>query len=524
MPNCLIWKDLPDKDGAPEIFEFSITFAIFVIVHKSFLLMKKHLLLSLILFVFTNWVTNSQPSNQIPNGDFEEWTSTSYKLPANFSWSSNLEAIYRLGSSNVGQVTSAFHGSYAVRLETIGTETDTVTGILSNASDLSGPDPAGWKGGIPCAETPTGITGYYMYNIPDNSDSAIIAVMFKKNSISIGTYIYYIGGNKTSYSPFHFTFSPALSQTPDSVLIIFVSSDVLHSERGKPGSVLILDSISFTGVTNQPSLLNGDFEQWSDFLTSPILSNWYFNYDNVTRTSDAKSGMYAVQLATRADEDNGNFRLSPGYISNGIWNKFTQNMDGGFPCEIQKDTLVFWYKYQPANPDDKAVVNISFKKNGITIGGNGINLNAAIDYTLVKLSIDLGENVSDSAVIQISSSLWQSDTWADTAVSYVGAVLTIDGLKFLSTISTNVSYLKEKPQIHFYPNPLKGTGIFDLPPDLDLTNMQLLFYDIAGKMVKLIPVKTNRVIIHQSDFSPGVYIYKFIKKDLILDNGKIIVE
>lgn len=72
MPNCLIWKDLPDKDGAPEIFEFSITFAIFVIVHKSFLLMKKHLLLSLILFVFTNWVTNSQPSNQIPNGDFEE--------------------------------------------------------------------------------------------------------------------------------------------------------------------------------------------------------------------------------------------------------------------------------------------------------------------------------------------------------------------------------------------------------------------------------------------------------------------
>jgi len=501
-------------------FLFFLTFT----DYQTYFPMKKHLLLLLVLFGFTTRVTNSQPSNQIPNGDFEEWTSTSYKLPTNFSWSSNLEAIYRSGSSNVGQVPSAFHGSYAVRLETIGTETDTITGFLSNASDLKGPDPAGWKGGIPCAETPTGITGYYMYNVPDNSDSAIIAVMFKKNSISIGTYIYYIGGNKTSFSPFQFTFSPALSQTPDSVLIIFVSSDVLHSERGKPGSVLVLDSISFTGVSNQPSLLNGDFEQWSDYSTSPILNSWYSNYDNVTRTSDAKSGMYAVQLTTIAEENNGNFRLSAGYISNGIWNEVTQKMDGGFPCEIQKDTLVFWYKYLPANPDDKAMVNINFKKNGITIGGNEINLNAAIDYTLVKLPIDLGELVSDSAVIQISSSLWQSDTWADTAVSYVGAVLTIDGLKFLSTISTNVSYIKEKPQIHFYPNPLKETGIFELPPDLDLANMQLLFYDIAGKMVKLIPVKTNRLIIHQNDFLPGVYIYKFIKNDFILGNGKIIVE
>ncbi|MGB9747429.1 MAG: T9SS type A sorting domain-containing protein [Bacteroidales bacterium] len=486
--------------------------------------MKTHLLLMMILLGFATWLANAQTANLIPNGDFENWTSTSYKLPSYFPWSSNLEAVFSGGNPNVKQITSAFHGSYAVRLETIVASTDTVTGILSNASDLNGPDPADWEGGIPYSEAPVGIRGYYTYNVGDNSDSAIVAVMFKKNSENIGTYIYYIGGNKTSPSLFQFNFSPTLNQTPDSVLIIFTSSDVVHSESGKPGSILTLDSISFTGVTSQPSMLNGDFEQWTDYSTNPMLDNWYSDYDKVSRTTDAVSGMYAVQLTTIAENGNGHFRLSPGYLSNGIWNEFTQKMDGGFPCEIQKDTLVFWYKYMPSNPDDKAMVSINFKKNNITIGGNDINLNSSAVYTLVKLPIDLGGNISDSAIIQISSSLWQGDEWADTAESYVGAVLKIDGLSFLSTISTIVNKHNPEENIVFYPNPVKTIGVFMMPSDMNLTDLQILFYNVNGKMIKKIPVVSNQVFISKEDFIPGIYMYQVIQEKNVLKKGKIIIE
>ena len=484
--------------------------------------MKKYLFFFAWLFCFTPWFSNAQPV--IPNGDFEEWQEKAFKLPKHFTISNIEDTIYLTGEPNIIQVPSLFHGSYAVQLKTLGTSTDTLAAVLSNASEVNDPDPESWLGVIPCTEAPSGISGYYSYNVSDNSDSAIVAVQFRKNSANIGTYIFYLGGDHSDPTPFYFTFSPALSETPDSMLLIFVSSDLLHSEEGKPGSSLMLDSISLIGISTQPSLLNGDFEEWTEFTTRPILTDWYTDFENVSRTTDAKSGMFALELITMEDENNGNFTLSPGYISNGTWNNFTQNWEGGFPCEIQRDTFMFWYKYLPANPDDRARVNIECKKNGVIIGGHGVSLHASSEYTLVEIPIDLGDQISDSIVIFAASSEWQSDEWADTAESYVGAVLTLDGLTFKSAVSTYLEKEKWGRSILFYPNPMNETGIFELSSEMDLKGLQIALYNVSGTLVRKISVVTPKVTLDKKDFAPGVYFYKFLQNGNVLTTGKIVME
>ncbi len=486
--------------------------------------MKKNLLTLVFLSGFLSWLANAQSVGVIPNGDFEEWQLTPFKLPANFKMSNIEESIFRTGELNVSQVPSLTQGAYALQLKTIGSSKDTVAGMLSNASEVNGPDPDSWRGGIPCSEAPTGISGYYTYYTSGNSDSAIFAVQFRKNSANIGTYIFYLGGNHTVPVPFNFSFSPALSQTPDSMLIILVSSDLLHSEHRIPGSTLTIDNISLTGVNEQPTLLNGDFEEWEEYSTRPILNSWFSNLENISRTTDAKSGMYAVQMTTLSYMEDGHFRLSPAYVSNGEWNKFTQIWEGGFPCEIQKDTLVFWYKYSPANPNDHATIGITFKKNSSFIGGNGMQLNAASEYTYKELPINLGDQISDTAVINISSSEWLSDIWADTAESYVGAVLKIDGLALKSNLGTIVYKEKSDRSILFYPNPMKETGVFELSPELNLVGMQIAIYNVTGKMVRNISVSSAKVYINKNEFTSGVYFYKLIQNSNILKTGKIIVE
>ena len=80
----------------------------------------------------------------------------------------------------------------------------------------------------------------------------------------------------SSYTLFEIPFSPALTETPDSVMFAVASSwEVVTGEGngGMVGSTLTVDSISFTGVTSQPTLFNGDFESWKS-VTVDALQDW----------------------------------------------------------------------------------------------------------------------------------------------------------------------------------------------------------------------------------------------------------
>ncbi len=168
--------------------------------------------------------------------------------------------------------------------------------------------PESWTGGMPYDQKPVGLRGWYKYNVA-SADSGTIIVAFSKGGTNIGTYYIKLGGIKDSYTLFNVNFDPALTQVPDSVALGALSCNFSKGDEqphGPAGSTLFLDSISFTGVTAQPALLNGDFESWdSRAVDFPV--QWYIQTDRgegFARSTDAAKGTYALELSTYEGNQN----------------------------------------------------------------------------------------------------------------------------------------------------------------------------------------------------------------------------
>lgn len=201
------------------------------------------------LFIFlASAVFVLRAQDTIPNGNFEYWSSTSYMMPDNYPVSSNQDALERKNVPNVNQTSDAYHGKYAIELTTLGPSamgSDTVGGWFANSTASGNGDPTTWPGGIAYNQIPTGITGYYKYNVAAD-DSALIGVVFKNASgQTYAHYFYAVGGIHTDYTRFSFTFSPPLTQAPDTIILVGTSSNLLAG-NGVPGSTVKYDSISFT--------------------------------------------------------------------------------------------------------------------------------------------------------------------------------------------------------------------------------------------------------------------------------------
>lgn len=412
--------------------------------------MKKNLLLLCLVFV-TIILHGQTPST--PNGDFEQWTSGTCDNLQNYPNNSNARNFFRLHLPfNVVKTTNAYHGTYAAQLSTVATATDTSFGYFINANP-DGP-PNTWTGGMPYSEKPTGIRGYYTYNIA-TSDSATILVAFSKAGVNIGTYFFPIGGIHNTYTLFDFDFNPALSATPDSVIFGALSCKLgPNGPTGIPGAILKIDSVSFKVAGPQPALMDGDFELWNT-QTFNIPNNWYLLNDNpvaMNRTTDAKSGSYAMELKTFLADHNGNPVAQGGGISTGYYPEDCNNcsQQGGYPFSNKIDTLAFWYKYVPSG-NDSAVVFLNFKKNGAGVFGTGMSLHAAPTYQYKEIPFSMGQT-PDSVIIQ-----FQSSSWNDTLPSFVGSNLKIDGVHFKSqSIITDIFNYNKKSALSIFPNPTTG--------------------------------------------------------------------
>ena len=122
--------------------------------------------------VFIAITTYGQVS--IPNGNFETWTASTWDYPQNYSATSNSDNFfyYHL-PANVTKTTDAHHGNYAVQLATIAVGVDTSAGYFLNGSPNG--SPSSWTGGMAYNQKPTGIRGYYKYNVA-TGDSATINI------------------------------------------------------------------------------------------------------------------------------------------------------------------------------------------------------------------------------------------------------------------------------------------------------------------------------------------------------------
>ncbi len=433
-----------------------------------------------------------QSQNSIPNPDFELWTQNSIENPANLSFNSNQDCYRDSEPSNVKKVTPAYHGTYAIELKSINNH----LAYALNTDPIQG-DMNLWKNGIAYTGRPTGIRGYYKYNV-ETADSALVVVIFRKNSTTIGNYQYKLGGIKPNFTLFDFSFTPALTQDPDSLIFCLVASDFYKNENGLNGSTLVVDSVSLKGVSTQPALLDGDFEIWQNQLMPIELNEWNpqnKDQDGLSRSTDAKTGQYALQLTTFLGEENNLSRAEPGYLTAGYWDNNCNCMRGGLPYTLTKDTLAFWYKYNPQN-NDQAQVYLDFQKNNSNIGGSFINLNASSTYQYAELPFQLGD-VPDHVIIQAISTLWQNKN-----VAFVSSTLLLDNVYFKSSLNTNNPNIGETT-ISLWPNPVADKlKISNFTADVRSIDI----YNIAGRKVLSGALLSNSIDV--SMLSKGAYIVK----------------
>ena len=464
--------------------------------------MKKNLLLLTLAFI----AITAFGQNSIPNGNFETWNSVSYDYPQNYPYTSNHDVLYRYKTTlpfNIVNTTDSHLGNSAIKLSTVSGGTDRAIGYFINANPNSG-DPSTWSGGMPYNQVPTGIMGFYKYNVA-SADSALIFVVFSKAGHNIGTYVSTIGGQYTGYVPFNITFKPALTQTPDSVIFAAASSNMMLNENGVAGSVLILDDVSFTGVATQPTMLNGGFESWqTETQTTPavwIMQNNYDQRGNENRTTDAAKGQFAIELKTYLGENNGRpaargEQASTGYYPKNCNGNCTQL--GGHRFTNKKDTLTFWYKYAPSS-NVKAEVYMNFKKNGTSFKWEGKELSAALDYQYIEIPFDLYQS-PDTVIVNIQSLRWQ-----DTLISALGSVLIIDELHFKSQpiFYTELPKLAPENNLTIFPNP--SSGKFRIRNNAEIN--EVVVYNQIGKQVFSRKTTGNEILneIDLTMLKKGVY-------------------
>lgn len=461
---------------------------------KQKITMKNQLLFLCIALV----AIEMQSQNAIPNPDFEHWTQNSIENPMYMPFTSNHDCYRDDLPSNVKKVSPGYTGQYAIELQTVGNHLAYTLNTDPKEGNLNL-----WTNGIAYSEMPTGIKGHYKYNV-EITDSALLIVIFRKNKAEIGNYQFKIGGIKSTFTPFEFEFTPALTQTPDSLILCLVASNIYKNENGVNGSTLTVDNVSFVGVSTQPSELNGDFEQWSNFQLPLIIDDWNSqnkDEDGLSRTNDAKQGEYALQLTTYLGEDNNVPKARPGYLTSGYWDNNCGCLKGGNSYTLTKDTLAFWYKYAPQSTD-LAQVSLQFLQNGNQIGGQHLNLNASSNYQYIEMPFELGTS-PDHVIIQVASSQWDN-----SALSYVGSTLILDNLYFKSS-KVNSTPIHFKNELKWWPNPvvdkLNISNLID-------PNNTINIYNSRGQLHYSEKLSNNSIDV--SALSKGLYIVQISGESL----------
>lgn len=472
---------------------------------------------SLLLTALLACTLSLQAQQSIPNGNFENWNHSEYDQPK-YYMGSNREAYADGFSFNCIKSTDAYHGSSSVQLTTVVNATDTTLGYIIN-SEPDG-DPENWHGGVPLNGKPTGIRAYFKSNIA-TGDTGLILVTFSKDGANIGTYMLPIVGVHATYSLLDYTFNPALSLTPDSVIFAATSS-LPFGETYIPGSTLTIDSVSLTGIATQPAMLNGDFEQW-EIIPIDIPSNWYTSDSgsDLLKSTDAHSGMYAVKMQTAMGDNDGVPVARGAMISTGYFDRNCSSnclLKGGYPYTNTIDTLFFWYKYTSVG-NSKASAYVTLKKNQMIVGGTSITLDGAASYQLGMLPF-FSMQTPDTLVVQ-----FQSNRWEDSLLTQVGSVLIIDGVVLKSQPTTGLSKAKiQEEHITVYPNPATNNLYITIGTGVIPENCYLTIYNILGQQLHTVKLLNTSTPIQMEMFANGTYLYTIRNNNTIVKQGRVVLQ
>ena len=460
-------------------------------------------------------------SYNIPNGDFENWTSNIVIEPDVYTTSNSL---FGLSSANVTRSTDAAFGSYSARLETVTSSNDTIPGILLIGFPGG---PQGVSGGIPFNGTPDSISGYAKFNIMP-TDIGYFIVAFKKNGAIISQAVKVFIGTQNTFDRFQIPTGLNISNPPDSMVVIISSSNLNPPQI--PGSYLFIDSISF--MHSADVFPNNNFEDWTttDYGSNPdywsSLNNFAFLGFPVMsfQSNDFHGGSSAVKIISDTATlfppfGTGALDTIAGMVFIG-----PPDMDRpGIPFFLRPTAMNFYSKcVVPAGSPVYASITLT-RWNPSThsrdeIGSGIYTANSSVSsYTLVTVPINY--NSFDSPdTMQIS---FMGGDLGNGGTILPGAEFYVDDVS-LTVQSELIDLGDVLNDIVIFPNPVSDKLYINLNSE---ESKIITIYNSNGAKVLSHNISKNGSEIDFSMFDNGIYFYNIYTDDgVFLKSGKLIKE
>lgn len=436
------------------------------------------------LLIAISGILNAQ---SIPNGDFEQWTNFHFNEPDNW-YTSNTETVHSNEWITVLPVQGVEAQGHGIRLMTDGENSRVMPGYISNTYG----DPLVGQGGAPYNERPTFLSGYWRFHTLYN-DTALIAVVFKKDGLIISQQIFKIHGQQMDWHPFDLLLS--VNETPDSVIFAATSSNVLNESVMQTGSYLDLDNLEFRGRFITDQIANSDFESWFP-RDIHHAQGWRVMGRDVDWTDDTPYGNHGVRMSSWIDNDG---IVHASGIGTGDMNDMGE-WSGGLPYHMVLDTLRGYYRYE-CEGEDNGYLSLEMLNNNLSIGGAYYHFYPVDTWTYFEIPLHL--NIApDTLRLQLGS----TDYPFDEAIP--GSTLYIDNLQLSSQpLHVGSSSIRSfKPP---YPNPAVALIHVPLPDDF---RGEVLFsiFDESGKLVKTMNFHQAGSVLRVplDEFNSGNYVYE----------------
>lgn len=456
--------------------------------------MKKNTFTLLFLLAFS--MISLLNAQVIPNPNFENWTDIIYAEPNSWA-SSNRESIPKYQVATTKTVTG--NTGLGLRLETYINGNDSAFGYIIYGSGNG--DPTQGEGGLPYNELPSGITGYYRYNLPGN-DTAIMLVILKNAGNVLSTDVIKVRGTGTlsAFTQFNYSLAAAATVTtnPDSVIIAFASSNAIDEVGMENGSYIELDEIAFTGTNITQPLMNGGFESWMQD-TLNIAAGWKQGGAPVKKVPGYGSN-YAARLKTVLYDGN---NVGASGLTNGFFPPQGGPPQAGLPYTLMSDTLYGYYKFSGSN--DSGVVHYVTKITGSVVGQGIKYFKTANNWTYFKMPI-LSASTPDTMQLNFYSHQPPGN------MNSVGSTLEIDNLYLFSSPNTKLIGNALNDLIFIYPNPSSDIIYINSKA---LAPKNIVITDIQGKTmdVDIMQTSSDNAKIDVSKLNKGLYFVKIYYND-----------
>lgn len=209
--------------------------------------MKRPSLLIVLVFFFL-FKANAQ---NVPNGDFENWTNLGfYEEPDFWNTTDSIALALSFGSSHSAtkETVDMHGGSFALRLFPFNSPFGTIPGVASNG--LLDFNNLMVIGGTPDTIRHQTLNGWYKFS-PVSNDSCTIAVkLFKRNGstqIMVASGAFGTSVPASVYTPFFINLTYATGDSPDTMQVSIFSSAL---GAAHVGTILLVDDLSFSGVVS----------------------------------------------------------------------------------------------------------------------------------------------------------------------------------------------------------------------------------------------------------------------------------